>query len=291
MPNMTIEERVAKLERIENKLIAAYVADSIKRGAEDYAQMYRKFPKLFKQLVKCEINTYRTMNKYFREFAERAADNINWHEFDRNTASAPSGATMKASILDYLVKAFWENETLVLKIYLTKALVDSVEAGGLYTEKDLKIDVGWSRNAVPAVEFLNNYSLDLAKGLTETSKKRVLSALSTSIDNHENKDSAIERINAVVKDRVRATAIAQTESVRAFSAARMEVGKQIGADRKRWRTAGGAKTCLTCVGLERLDVVKYDYQYTNADGDKISEAPAHVNCRCGIEIFMPDEKV
>jgi len=288
---MPVKARIEKLERMQSKLIAAYVADTVNRGAEDYAPLYRKFPKLFKQLVKSEINTYSGMRKYLKELAERATKELNWNQYDLNAASATGGADYKASILDYLVKAFWENETLVLKIYLTQSLIDAVESGGLYTEQDLKIDVGWSRNAAPAIEFLNKYSLDLAKGLTKTSKKRVLSALKTSIENHENRDDAVARINKVVKDQVRATAIAQTESVRAFSSARMEVGSQVGADRKRWRTAGGIKTCPICYGFESLGVVPFDYEYETAAGEMITEPPGHVNCRCGEQIFMPGEKV
>jgi hypothetical protein len=281
-------ERIKKLEKMQNRLIAAYVADTIKRGAEDYAPIYKKFPKLFKQLVKCEINTYRLMNRYFREFSERAIDNINWQEYQKKIASATRGATFKAGILDYLVKAFWENETLVLKIYLTEALVDAIEAGGLYTEQDLKVDVGWSKDAAPAVDFLNHYSLDLAKGLTQTSKDRVMSALSMSVNNGEDRDAAVERINAVIQDKVRSTAIAQTESVRAFSSARMEVGEQIGADRKQWRTAGAIDFCND---FENEGVVDFDYEYETPDGEMITEPPGHVNCRCGEEIFMPNEKV
>lgn len=281
-------ERIAKLENLQNRLIAAYVADSIKRGAEDYAPLYKKFPKLFKKLVKSEIDTYRAMVRYFNEFAERAVDSINWHEYEKKLASATPGATIKAGILDYLVDAFWENETLVLKIYLSKALIDAVEAGGLYTEQDLKVEVGWSKDAAPAVDFLNRYSLNLAKGLTKTSKKRVLSALSMSIDNGEDRDGAVKRINSVIKDKVRATAIAQTESVRAFSSARMEVGQSIGADRKRWRTAGAIDYCLD---FEREGVVKFDHVYKTPVGERITEPPGHVNCRCGEEIFMPGEKV
>src|SRR5687768_9525392 len=145
-------EKIKRLEVIQDEVIEAYVADSIKRGAEDFAPMYRKFPKLFKQLLTSDMKTNKAMRKYFNELAKRAIDELDWNEYERRIGSATGGAVLKADILDYLVQAFWENETLVLKVYLTGTLMDAIEAGGLYTEQDLEIDVGWSRNEAPAIE-------------------------------------------------------------------------------------------------------------------------------------------
>lgn len=285
---MKHEKKIKSLVSLEDKIIATYIVDSIRRGAEDYAPIYRKYPKLFKQLVKSELRAISLMRKYFNEAADRAIEALNWGEFERRKASATSGATMKAGILDYLVQSFWEGETLVLKVYLTKALVDALEAGGLFTEEDLKVDVGWSRESAPAIDFLNKYSFKLAGNLTDTTKDRVNKALQMSIDNGEDREGAVDRIMATIKDPVRATSIAQTESVRAFSSGRMEVGRQIGVDRKRWRTAGASDFCLN---FEDEGVVKMAFTYTTPYGDKITEPPGHPNCRCGIEIFMPGEKV
>lgn len=281
---MTKEERKAKKDKLldlEAKLLASYYADSVRRGSEEYAPIYRKNPKYFKQLLQSELKTNVAMRRYFRELSERAITELNWGEFERR----------RAGILDYLVKAFWENETLVLKLYLTKSLVDALEAGGLFSEEELKVDVGWSRENAPAIEFLNKYTLALAKGLTQTTKDRVLQALTTSIDNGEDRDGAVARINKVINDRVRATTIAQTESVRAYSAGRMEVGRQVGADRKYWRTAGDKKVSIYCRNNELLGVVPFNYKYKDFQGERITEPPAHPNCRSGIVLYMPGEKV
>ena len=294
-------EKVQRLTDLQDKIIEAYVANSILRGAEDYAPLYRKYPKLFKQLVKSEIATDKGMRKYFKGLSERLVESLDWNEYQRQRESATSGASATsgvnaprgadykaANILDYLVKAFWEDETLVLKINLTGTLIDAIEAGGLYTQEDLHIDIGWSRNEAPVIEFLNKYTLQLSKSLTQVSSDRVLSALKLSIDNGEDRDGAIKRINEVVRDVKRSTTIAQTESVRGFSSGRMQVAKEIGADRKQWRTAGAKDYCLT---LEGMGVVPLTYRYLTEQGGKIDKPPAHPNCRCGIQIFMPDEKV
>lgn len=285
---MDKQEKTARLETIQDDIIAAYIADSIKRGAEDYAPLYRKFPKLFKQLVTSEIRTDKAMRKYFRELADRAIEALDWNEYERKV-SATSGADFQAaSIIDYLVKAFWEDETLVLKIQLTGSLMDALEAGGLFTVEDLQIDVPWSRNEPPVIEFMNKYSLQLSKGLTRHTQDRIYSALKESISNGENRDGATKRINQVINDPKRATTIAQTESVRAFSSGRMQVGKEIGANRKRWRTAGAKDFCLN---FQDQGVVKLEHTYITPRGAKVDQPPAHPNCRCGIEIFMPEEKV
>lgn len=285
---MNKAEKISRLNEIQDQVIESYVADTILRGAEDFAPMYRKYPKLFKQLIKSEILTDKGTRRYFNGLFDRIVDSLDWNEYERRVSSATSGVVLKASILDYLVKAFWENETLVLKINLTNTLIDALEAGGLYTQEDLNIDIGWSRSEAPVIEFLNKYSLELSKSLTEVSGDRVLQALKLSISNQENRDEAVKRINRVVKDTRRSTTIAQTESVRAFTSGRMKVGKEIGADRKRWRTAGADDFCL---GFQEEGVVPMNHYYLTPRGAKLTQTPGHPNCRCGMQIFMPDEKV
>lgn len=284
-------DKVTKLRRLynlEDEIIATYVRNSIMRGAEDYAPLYRKFPKLFKQLIKSEMATDKGQRKYFRELYDRILENINWSEYESRLASATPGAIYKADILDYLVKAFWEDETLVLKLSLTGTLMDAIEAGGLYTEEDLNVPVGWSRNEPPVIEFMNKYTLQLSKGITKVTQDRVYQALKLSIANGENRDGAVKRINSVIKDPKRATTIAQTESVRAFNEGRMQVAKEIGADRKRWRTAGAKDFCLN---FQDEGVVPMKHYYLTPRGVKVLIPPGHPNCRCGHEVFMPDEQV
>jgi hypothetical protein len=285
---MNTDAKLRRLENLQDEIIATYVADTIRRGAEDYAPLYRKFPKLFKQLVKSEIMTDKGMRKYFRELSERANESLDWNEYERKIASTPPGAVFKADVLDYLVKAFWEEEILVLKLYLTGTLMDAIEAGGLYTVEDLNVDVPWSRNEPPVIDFMNSYTLQLSKGLTRHTQDRIYSALKESIANGENRDGATNRINQVINDPKRATTIAQTESVRAFTSGRMRVGAEIGANRKKWRTAGAKDYCLN---FQDQGVVPWEHIYLTPRGVKVTQAPAHPNCRCGMQIFMPDEEV
>lgn len=280
-----------KLEKLENKTLAAYYADSLLRGSEPHIDYYIKNAKCFKLLLKSELLTNLSMRKYFKEMSVRLTDAVNWNKYQNEKASFLQTKTFKAGILDYVVNAFWENETLVLKVFLTKALVDALEGGGLFTEDELKISVGWSRESAPAIEFLNKYGLSLSKTLTGTTKDKVLAALEMSISNGEDRNQAVDRLMNVINDKVRATTIAQTESVNAFSAGRMDVGRQIGADRKKWRTAGDKKVSAICRQNESLGVVPIDYKYKDFQGNDIDSPAAHPNCRSGIQIFMPGEKV
>ena len=285
---MTKKER---LEQLENKTLAAYYADSLLRGSEPHIDYYIKNARCFKLLLKSELLTNLSMRKYFKEMSVRLADAVNWNKYQTEKASFLQTKTFKAGILDYVVNAFWENETLVLKVFLTKALVDALEGGGLFTEDELKISVGWSRESAPAIEFLNKYGLSLSKTLTGTTKDKVLAALEMSISNGEDRNQAVDRLMDVINDKVRATTIAQTESVNAFSAGRMDVGRQIGADRKKWRTAGDKKVSAICRNNEALGVVPIDYKYKDFQGNDIDRPAAHPNCRSGIQLFMPGEKV
>lgn len=278
---MKKSKKIKQLLEIKSSIIDAYIADSIRRGAEPYAPVYEENKELLELLVQSEIKTDRAMRKYFKGLSKRAIKELNWTEYEKR----------RAGILDYLVKAFWENEVLVLKIFLTKSLVDAIEAGGLFSEEELKVDVGWSMENAPAIEFMDKYTLKLAKALNKTTKKRISSALAESINNGENVDSAAERIAKVINDPRRATTIAQTESVNAFTGGRLEVGRQIGANRKVVVTAGDDRVSAICLDLGAKSPVSIDHVYTTITGEKKLGPAFHPNCRSGLRLYMPGEKI
>jgi hypothetical protein len=278
----TKKEKVKQLLEIKSSILEAYVADSIRRGAEEYAPVYEEDKDLFDLLIQSELKTDRAVRKYFKELLERAVKNLNWKYYDKQVK--------KAGILDYLVKAFWDKEVLVLKIFLTKSLTDAIEAGGLFTEQELKIDVGWSRDSHPAIEYMDKYTLKQARLLTQTTKKRVNAALVESINNGEDRDGAVVRINKTINDKRRATTIAQTESVNAYTGGRLEVGRQVGASKKKVITAGDKKVSAICLDLGAKKAVPIDHIYTTITGEKKSGPAFHPHCRSGLRLYMPGEK-
>ena len=93
--------------------------------------------------------------------------------------------------------------------------------------------------------------------------------------------------------RLRALTIARTELATALAAGRRESWEQA-ADQglftkteaeRVWSTAEDEATCPTCEPMDGQRV-PYDGLFTTGDGDQIDDAPAHVNCRCGVDLVL-----
>jgi hypothetical protein len=186
-----------------------------------------------------------------------------------------------ASIADWIV-ADWSPERLLLKVILTKTLTDAIEAGGNMTELDTKIDIGWNAAMPTASTFMQKYSLKLAGALTDSTIERVKNSLATSFGLGEGQQDAVARLMDIIDDPRRAATIAHTEAVRAFAGGRLGVAAQIGADRKRWDATAGA--CDICAPMDG-ETVGLDESFTSGD----DAPPAHPNCRCLVNILMPEE--
>lgn len=256
------------------KEISFQISDFItaKDSGEQFHPEYKKNKETFRKLVKSQLKTERAFKKYFRELPEKIVNNINWFGYD--------SLVYKASAIDTFIKVNWDEEILSIRVILTKSLIDAILAGGNYTEEEVGIPVGWSLGSEPVQDFLRKHSIKLAGELTNTTKDRVKKALMGSIANGENREEAAKKINDVINDPARAVKIAQTESVRAFSAGRLEVAKQAGATKKEW-----SATIEPCAICERLGMQK------PIDIDALFEGgflypPAHPSCRCLLRIHM-----
>jgi hypothetical protein len=259
-----------KVEAVELKVANTFAASV---SGEQFHKGYKKYPKLFTLLTRSDMATERELKKYFKGLTTRVHDYINWQKY--------SVQLMQASPLDWIT-ADWSPERLLLKVLLTKTLTDALEAGGNYTELDTNIDIGWNINDATASKFMTNYTLKLAGGLTDTTIDRVKASLANSFSQGFNNSQATEALLNVIDDPKRAATIAHTEAVRAFTQGRLAVAEQIGADRKRWDATGGA--CEICAPLDGT-VVGLDDEFEGS----IDEPPAHPNCRCLVNILMPNE--
>ena len=263
--------KLNKLYDVESKLHNLYVA---KASGEEFHPDYKKHPKLFNKLVRSDLALERELGKYFNSLAkQRLKDYINWRQYDVDI--------LHASITDW-VTADWSPERLLLKVILTKTLTDALEAGGELTELDTKIDIGWTAQMPTASEFMRKYTLKLAGALTDVTIDRVKNSLATSFDLGEGQAEAVKRLLDVIDDPRRAATIAHTEAVRAFAGGRLGVAAEIGADRKRWDATVGA--CEICAPMDG-EVVGLDESFSSGD----DAPPAHPNCRCLVNILMPEE--
>lgn len=240
---------------------------------EAFHKDYKKNRDVFRRIISADRKLERGMRKYFKDLTQRLDDYIDWIEY--------SSQARKASVSDFIV-ADWNEEQLILRVILTDALKDAIVAGGMLTQLETNIDIGFGAGDSKALEFIRKHSLELAKGLNNTTKDRVRAGLALSLQNGESQAGAVKRLIEVIDDPARAATIAHTEAVNAFSAGRLEVGLQIGADRKEWSVTAGA--CPICEPLEG-EIVGIEEDFSSGD----DSPPAHPNCRCLVRILMPEE--
>lgn len=263
-------KKLANLLKVEDKLHTLYLA---KQTGEEYHPLYKKDKELFRRLVRADLRLEREFKRYQKNLVGRLDEIIDWNKYN---------AQLLTAAVSDLISAVWDNEALKIKVLLTKSLIDVIEAGGLYTEKELKIDTDWTGESGTASKFLKNYTVKLAGKINKTTLAGIKDSIGLSLELGEGKTEAASRLISFIDNPRRAATIAHTETVRAFTAGRLAVGAQVGADRKRWSATIGA--CPICAPLDN-EVVALDGKFTSG----ISAPPAHPNCRCLIQLLMPDQ--
>jgi len=242
---------------------------------EPYHPKYQKHKDLFFLLAQADLQTYKKLRTFFREQGTYISNSINWNRYNAKTASITDWVS------DEVMSLFKAGFMTVV----ASTLAGAINAGGQSVERDLKIPIGWSMEQQPAIEFLNQYVLKLATPVTKVTSDRILSSLKTSITLGENQDTAKERIFKVISDERRAATIAHTESVRAYAGGRLMVADMVGATHKRWDAT--VKPCPICSALDG-QTVKLHEQFRNGSMT-YGAPPSHPNCRCLVEILLPNE--
>lgn len=238
---------------------------------EQFHDDYKKNKEIFRKVVASDIKLEKRLKSYFKTLSKKVRDEMDWYTYNRRVAN----------IVDDMVTVSWDEEELIVKVLLTDSLIQAINAGGELTQLDTLIDIGWTSKDPAMIEFLNKYTLKLAGKLTDTTKDSIKQALLTSLQNKELQADATERIMGIIDNPVRAKMIAHTESIRAFSAGRLEVARQVGAEAKEWSAVGGA--CPICAPMNG-EKVALDKSFKGG----YFVPPAHPNCRCIIRIVMGD---
>lgn len=269
---MSKKQLLTAIEEFEGLLDSIYRASL---PGEPYHPGYETYKEVFELLVKSDKKTERMMSTYFSRAAKRVIEQIDWNRY----------AVLTADEIDDMMDIDWDGEQLNIKVTLTESLVEAVRAGGMFSEFETNVDLGWNETFEPAVDFLDKHTTRVSKSLNKTSERRLRTALRQSISNGENITEATRRVNAVINNKKRAAVIAHTESVRAFSEGRIEAGALIGADRKQWDATLGA--CHICRPLDGM-VVGLKESFNSIIGSVFSP-PAHPNCRCLTRLLMPGQ--
>lgn len=271
-------QKIAKLQELSDQLYTIY--GSALPG-EDFNKQYKKYPKLYKALVKADISLEKTMRSYLKDLANRIDMKVQWQEYNKRLYKASE--TIKGDTFTNNID--WQGEVVSLSVTFQGELSDVFGYGMADAQTELGVDAGLTIKESSAINWLRKYTFKLAKDITDTTKNQLHEALMQSLANNEDQIAATNRLNEVIDNPYRAAMIAHTEAIRAYAQGKLATGQEIGAQFKIWRNGQpGAEEI--CAELDNA-VVPIDETFDSMLGP-LDAPPAHPNCRCGMSISMTD---
>jgi SPP1 gp7 family putative phage head morphogenesis protein len=172
----------------------------------------------------------------------------------------------------------WDDlAALLLEIYFS-----GIEGGVQALPPAVRVLVDFDRINTDALAWAKEYRYSLIKGITDTTRKQVQTAVSDWIQSGAPLD-ALEASLERTFGSVRAKMIAQTESTRVYAQANRAAFESTGlVDEVVWQTAVDDLVCPRCGPLHGTHI---------GVGDIDALPPAHINCRCYVLPVVSDERL
>jgi SPP1 gp7 family putative phage head morphogenesis protein len=242
----------------------------------DFAPNYYKYPESLALLLKAIVGLERKIKAFQR---------VQWDGIEQrfNLALISQLKFDQFDDLGIFVDFYWQQDEDNLAALFVQGLSDAIEAGGVMSQLELGFNIDFSPNDLPAVRYLEEHVPKLANSIALNTQKRIKHSIRKSLLAGEDRDQLVKRLEPIVKNTKRAESIAQTESIRAFSEGRIQAGIEMGATEKRWRAQ--IRRCPICDGLHGETVGITASFSTGHFG-----APAHANCRCGVELSFGENR-
>ncbi len=234
-----------------------------------YAPIYYKYPDALALLLKSTAR----LELDLKEFNRRQVETLDEHF---NLAAIHSIQLDQFDDLGIFIDFAWDQDEDWLNQIFAANLPSDLSAGALMSQSELGFTIDYSPMDQPAQKFLERHIPKLAGDINVTTKNRVKNAVRQSLLAGEDRSGLEKRLESIFDNPARRRAIAQTESVQAFSEGRVQAGIEMGATEKRWRAQIGA--CPLCQSLHGVTV-----KITDSFPGGYSP-PLHVSCRCGIEL-------
>jgi predicted DNA-binding protein len=240
------------------------------RGSESWEQSYKDSPATFKRLLKEEALLQVDVGEYLIGLAQRAPRLVDWSQVDLKPIHAAAVSNKDSEEMEH------ERQLLYAAVYLhlLELTVIGAQAGEYLYDRPM------------GVNSLTEYILDsaakhtaqLVSSVTETTRQYLRTAIEQSIKHGEDYPKALERIQKLVANPVRAEMIAQTESVNAYQTGLYRFADATGAKTKTWDALSGA--CKLCSPLDGKTIA-IDKLFTLPNGHEVDKPTGHVRCRCG----------
>jgi hypothetical protein len=232
---------------------------------EPFHPDYKRDKDGFRLLMQSHVKLERALKRYFKDLSERAYQFVNWEDYNGRIQAE-----------EFIRDLVWDDEVLQLKVIFSDTLGPAFAAGLAGGNFDLGLFSGLTLKDPPALRALRKHGLTLAKGLTRTTKDRIKESLKDSIELGRSSIEAAQALTDVVDDPKRAKLISDTETVKAYSQAKLAVGQEIGAEGKEWFTSGQSNDgCVEVHG----QVVPLDQDFDTPFGP-LPAPPGHPRCRC-----------
>lgn len=276
--------KVAAVAR--DRLLAVELMLNVRiKAAEEWHPNYKKNRKLFKRLLTMEASLEQSMKEYFRGLPTRAIQGlVNWPEVYRQMKPTVAATAKTEDVVVSINTDQWDQEARMLFKASIDHITEGIIVGGMMAEEAMGTDIGFGIGNATVLEAANTRTMELCKGLNETTLNQLRQAITQGLSAGENKEELVSRIEDIIGNPVRAEMIAQTESVRANTIGQLALGNEIGTEFKVWEDgqAGECEECLM-VSPKRIPI---DEMFSNGtDG-----APAHPRCRCGLSLDYANEK-
>lgn len=302
------------VDQLENQLEDLTIAIL---AAEDWAPTYSKDPKSHAALIKNQAKLERTLRTYFRGLGDRVPKYIKWAGYQQalylkqQTAALQMSDSIKAAAKkppQVDVNIFDPNDLDPEDDIFQQAVHDpillsiSIGAQAAQTIYKMELGLGPASQAVMQAAQTRTAALVGKKVLkdgtvvdnpnsklnvNDTTRDQISQSISTSLQLNETVDEATDRlvgnVSGLNDDYARASMIASTESVNAYTQGSLIFGDQSGATGKEWYTAG-AKDDI-CLDNESQGPINIDDSFDSGDDGP----PGHPNCNCGMRLLYSNE--
>jgi hypothetical protein len=258
------------------ELLSYQIAAEPSQG-EDWHESYKSNPEVFELLLKSNVQSEKAILKAMRSIAERSSEFINWWNWTYYKANEVDDLLVDENAL------IWEDFYTAMMLALVSTLGYAIEAGGLLTEIETRIPIGFTQKDPRAIKLLTDGSRQLVTDLTKYTRQQVKNAILTSLDLGESQDQATNRIARIINNPKRAATIASTETVNFFTEGRLEAANKIVKEfdivvMKTWRTTQ-VRPCKICQGLNGISVGHKELFPNGKKGPT-----AHPWCRCYLQL-------
>lgn len=230
-------------------------------GKERWESSFTKDPKQFDTLINRLVKYKQDVMRYFRKQYENRYNLIN-----QNVVKADEED-------DYFYQDIWDQQDQDLAGIVENNNSTGYDLGILMLANSLARTVDFS--SVDASKEITDRAITTSQGINDTTRKRALKAIQTSMDLGEDRAALDERLKKVFVNSFRGSVIAEYETLTSFMEGKQGLALNLELGFKTWL---GSQAHDRICGDTNGEVVPVDKPF----GNGLMKPLAHVGCRCDV---------